>query len=195
MVKRDDPDSNIKSRRNAEPAQRTSTSWEYSEEYRKAQVQKLDAKIRNYLERLDELSQVDARYAKELKRFGRIRQKPDEAGRWAQLLLRAARGGDDGAVRGFIRKGVDVNLCDVRTGATALHNAAAVGARAVLRVLLETDQCDFLIRDRQGRLASELAAVHGRDPAMAKLLLKKESRQAWTQGVPLRRRDRSKNKV
>jgi len=78
-----------------------------------------------------------------------------------------------------------VNYPDPRTDAAALHYVAAQGARPAFRVLLKSGRCDFLIRDKRGRLASELAGVYGRDLAMERLLLKKEIAQARRQGVPL----------
>jgi hypothetical protein len=41
---------------------------------------------------------------------------------------------------------------------------------------------DFLIRDRRGRLASELAYLYGEDPAMAHLLGIKERKDAKETG-------------
>lgn len=108
--------------------------------------------------------------------------------REAIRFLRAAEQGDTRRLDQLIAKGVPVNSRDRATGGTALHYAAAHGARGTLRVLVKSKQCDFLIRDKRGRLPSELAGVYGRDPAMARLLLKKEVQQARTQNLQLHRR-------
>jgi len=107
---------------------------------------------------------------------------PDKA------LLRAARNADAEAMKREIEGGAAINARDRETGATALHFVAAQGARPCLRILLASGKCDHLARDRQGRLASELAGVYGRDPAMARLLMRKELQQARAQGLDLKRR-------
>jgi hypothetical protein len=66
--------------------------------------------------------------------------------------------------------------------------SAATRARKVLRVLLDCGLCNFLLRDKGGRLASELAYLFGQDPAAARLLGVKERRQAEAQGIKLKRR-------
>ncbi len=105
-----------------------------------------------------------------------------------KALLRAARSADAKKLRRAIEEGAAVNARDPETGATALHYTAAQGARPSLRALLSTGKCDHLARDRDGRLASELAGVYGRDPAMARLLMRKELQQARAQGLELKRR-------
>lgn len=106
-----------------------------------------------------------------------------------QAFLRAAEDGDDKTLRKLIGDGVAVNARDPATGGTALHYAAANGARPALRVLVNSGRCDFMIRDKKGRLASELAGAYGRDPAMARLLLRKEVEQARTQRLQVTRRE------
>jgi ankyrin repeat protein len=78
-----------------------------------------------------------------------------------------------------------VNYKDPSDKMTALHYIAAYRARPALRVLLKSGKCDFLIRDGQGRLPSQLAREFGRDDAMARLLLIKEIRQAQAQNIDL----------
>jgi ankyrin repeat protein len=79
--------------------------------------------------------------------------------------------------------GAPVNFVDPVDHATALHYAAAYGARPALRVLLNSGGCDFLIRDWKGRLPSEIAREYGRDREMAHPLLAEEMRQARRQGI------------
>jgi hypothetical protein len=52
-----------------------------------------------------------------------------------------------------------------------------------LGVLLTSEKCDFLIRDWEERLPSEIAREYGRDREMARRLLIKEMRQAQQQGI------------
>lgn len=103
-------------------------------------------------------------------------------------FLKAAERGNKKNVQKYIDEGISVNFQDPLTGETALHIAAACHARKVLRVLLKTDQCDFLLRDKQGRLASEMAFLYGRDVAVARLLGKKERKQGEAQGIKVTRR-------
>ncbi len=108
-------------------------------------------------------------------------EPPPGAGK---ALLRASAKGDMRALARLIWQRADVNVTDPKSGSTPLHYAAAFGSRPALRLLLKASDLDVLIRDRQGRLASELAGVYGHDPAMARLLLMKEGKQARERGLP-----------
>ena len=103
-------------------------------------------------------------------------------------FLDAAERGDETDLQAFIDEGFPVTWQDPNNGLTALHVVAACQARKALRVLLATDQCDFLLRDNHGRLPSEMAYLHGRDAAVARLLGNKERKQAEAQGIKLTRR-------
>ena len=98
-------------------------------------------------------------------------------------LLIAAQTGRHENLQTLLDQGAPVDFTDPATGATALHYVAAYAARPAFRVLLKSGKCDFLMRDRNGRLASELAGVYGRDLAMERLLLTKEIRQAKAEGI------------
>ncbi|CAD0261113.1 ankyrin repeat domain-containing protein [Pseudomonas umsongensis] len=78
---------------------------------------------------------------------------------------------------------VNVNEQD-ELGMTALHYAAAFGARQCVRILVSSGKCDYLIKDHCGRYASELAFSCGKDYAVGVLLSKKQIKQAFQQGVP-----------
>ncbi|MCU7837967.1 MAG: ankyrin repeat domain-containing protein [Candidatus Thiodiazotropha sp. (ex Troendleina suluensis)] len=106
----------------------------------------------------------------------------------SQQFLDAVERGNPDTVQIFLDAGIDINYQHPHTGQTALHVAATAQARHAMRVLLATGKCDFLIRDRLGRLASELAYTHGGDPALARLLGNKERKQAEEQGIRLTRR-------
>jgi hypothetical protein len=103
-------------------------------------------------------------------------------------FLRAAERGNAPMVGAYIEEGFPLNFQDRLTLETALHISAAAKARSVLRVLLDCGLCNFLLRDKGGRLASELAYLFGRDPAAARLLGSKERKQAEAQGISLTRR-------
>jgi hypothetical protein len=103
-------------------------------------------------------------------------------------FLTAAERGNAPMVGAFIEEGFPVNYQDRLTLETALHISAAARARSVLRVLLACELCNFLLRDKGGRLASELAYLFGQDLAAARLLGIKERIQAEAQGIKLTRR-------
>jgi len=119
------------------------------------------------------------------------------ADRWVdsgEEFLAAAEDADPERLEALAAKGAPVNYHDPWNGATALHYVAAQGARRAFRVLMKTGKCDFLARDDEGRLISEMAGAYGRDLVMERLLLMKEIRQARQTGVPLDhiyRRDRA----
>jgi hypothetical protein len=98
-------------------------------------------------------------------------------------FLQAARECDDRKLQLLLDQDTRTDYRDPWDNATALHYIAAYRARPALRVLLKCGKCDFLIRDGQGRLPSQLAREFGRDDAMARLLIIKEMRQAKAQGV------------
>ena len=90
--------------------------------------------------------------------------------RLGREFLKAVERGNAPAVGAYIEEGFPPNYQDRQTQETALHISAAVKARKVLRVLLDCGLCNFLLRDKGGRLASELAYLFGQDPAAARLL-------------------------
>lgn len=115
-----------------------------------------------------------------LKRLEWAQPKPNlpmDIGTASSMLLGSARWGDAGQMEFALRKDPDVNAKDDQ-GMTALHHAAARGARSCIRLLVGTGKCDYLIRDNYGRYAFELAIEGGRDMAVARLLLKKQIQQA-----------------
>ena len=103
-------------------------------------------------------------------------------------FLQAAEHGNAKKLQAFIADGFPVNYQDPRSQETALHIVAACQARKALRVLLDTGEVDFLLRDRKGRLASEMAAVFGEDLAVARLLRIHEKKQGAAQGIKVTRR-------
>lgn len=109
-------------------------------------------------------------------------------------FLFAAERGRVEQVQDFLDAGVPINYQDPVTGKTALHEAAGSCARPLILAMIKNEECDFLIRDKRGRLASELAFVIGDDPALARLLRIKEVKQAKSEGITLTRRPRPEAK-
>ncbi|MEW8073219.1 MAG: hypothetical protein AB2826_22625 [Candidatus Thiodiazotropha sp.] len=105
-------------------------------------------------------------------------------------FLGAAERGDVKKVKQFLESGFPTNFQDPQTKFTALHSAASSRARGVAHILLQSHQCDFLLRDFKGRLASEAAFVFGDDVALARLLRIKERKQGEAQGIQVTRRPR-----
>lgn len=105
--------------------------------------------------------------------------------RLGRQFLRTAETGDAWGLKMYIDEGFPATWQDLKTGETALHITAACQARNALRVLLKSNACDFLIRDNQGRLPSEMAYLYANDPAVARLLGNKERKQAENTGVVL----------
>lgn len=101
-----------------------------------------------------------------------------------ELFIGCARKGDAYGVQCAIEEGVDINYQD-SSGMTALHYAAMNNARPCVRVLVKSGKCDYLIRDNQGRYASQLALVWGKDIGVATLLVKHQARQAYERGIPI----------
>ena len=75
-----------------------------------------------------------------------------EMNRLGREFLKAAERGNAPAVGAYIEEGFPANYQDRQTQETALHISAAVKARKVLRVLLDCGLCNFLLRDKGGRL-------------------------------------------
>jgi hypothetical protein len=106
----------------------------------------------------------------------------------AREFLQAAERGNPQMTGAYIEEGFPVNWQSPKTGETALHVSASAGARNALRVLVGCGQCNYLLRDKRGRLASELAYLYGRDSAVTRWLRIHERRQAKAQGIKLTRR-------
>lgn len=110
--------------------------------------------------------------------------------RLGREYLDAARCGDTATLRAYIEEGLPASYQDKKTGENALHIAAGSQARHVLRLLLPVWE-GYTVRDRQGRLSSELAYLYGEDLPMARLLGIKERKEAAQTASILRRRELS----
>ena len=97
-------------------------------------------------------------------------------------IMNAVKAGDAVAVRDAIHNRADANVQD-EEGMTPLHYAAAYNTRPCIRELIKIGNLNYLIRDKKGRYASELAFEYGKDYAVGRLLAKKEAEQAAKEGV------------
>ena len=98
-------------------------------------------------------------------------------------LIKSVKAADASGVKHCIEKtDVDVNFQD-EDGMTALHYAASYNARPCLRILVNSGKCNYILKDKQGRYASELAFEYGKDYAVGRLLMMKEAQQATKEGV------------
>ena len=103
-------------------------------------------------------------------------------------FLQAAEQGNLERLKVFLDEGFPLDYQDPRTGQTALHCAAASDAVEVVIALNKTERCNYLLRDRWGRLPSELAYTIAENPSIAQLLGEKERDQAASMGLGLTRR-------
>lgn len=105
-------------------------------------------------------------------------------------FLQAAEYGNYKRIQRFVDAGFPVNYQDPSSKLSALHVVAACKARSAFRVLLGSGECDYLLRDKKGRLSSELAFTVGKDFVLSRLLRKKEVKQGKEKGVVVTRRPR-----
>lgn len=102
---------------------------------------------------------------------------------YGQRLIECVKSGDAPAAKLLLDHGANINSQDEHK-MTALHYAAAFGARPCIRLLTSFNECSYLLKDFKDRYASELAYDCGKDYAVGLLLQKKQVRQAYAQGVP-----------
>jgi hypothetical protein len=107
---------------------------------------------------------------------------PDDPHRLDKMLIVAARAHSFRGIQLLLERGADPNWQDEQ-GWTALHFAASENSRTAIRLLVASGKCDYLIQDKQGRYAFELAVEWARDYAVGRLLAKKQAQQAETLGV------------
>lgn len=101
-----------------------------------------------------------------------------------ETFIRAVRDNNYDKMKEYLGKGAEINHRD-EFGMTPLHHSAA-GRRIALRFLVASQQCDYLVQDKWGRYASDIAAEFSRDRAVVRLLTRKREEQAREQGVPAR---------
>lgn len=84
-------------------------------------------------------------------------------------LLQYAASGDLKTVKLLVDSGTDINQADEINGATALHNAAALGHTEMLQWLLQNG-AKINAKDKQGATPLIWATYHGRNRAVSSLL-------------------------
>lgn len=105
------------------------------------------------------------------------RKGPHYELRQYQAMQRAIEAGDGERLLRIIAEGGDVNARSSMTKASLLHLAAANSARKCLAVLARTRKCDYLVRDDNGCLPSEIAIIHSGDIKVGTFLARMEARQ------------------
>lgn len=100
-------------------------------------------------------------------------------------FLKAAHDGNVERVQELIAAEFPVNFQHPQQLTTALHEAATQGQKDVVKVLVDSGDCDYLRGDFRGRLAYNCAELFGRDPGIERLLLEKTREQAQKDGVNL----------
>lgn len=100
-----------------------------------------------------------------------------------QAMQRAIEAGDGERLLRIIAEGGDVNARGSTTKASLLHLAAANSAHKCLAVLARTRQCDYLVRDNNGYLPSEIAIIHSGDIRAGTFLARMEARQRASKKV------------
>ncbi|MEM7528431.1 MAG: hypothetical protein AAF416_12215 [Pseudomonadota bacterium] len=100
-------------------------------------------------------------------------------------FLRAVRRGRYSDVERIAYSGFNVNFLHPMHGKGALHDIAYGGSKRLLRAFLRADGIDFLIPDKSGRYASEIASIHNRDRVIARFLRMRERIQARRDDVEL----------
>lgn len=105
------------------------------------------------------------------------RRSPRHELRQYQAMQRAIEVGDGNLLLKLISEGGDVNARGSITKASLLHLAAANSAHQCLAVLARTRQCNYLVRDANGYLPSEIAFIHSSDSRAGVFLARMEARQ------------------
>lgn len=100
-------------------------------------------------------------------------------------LLDAAETGNARRLADLMADGFPVNFQHPQTLETALHKAGARSHREVVRALIRSGACDYLIQDSDGRFPHHSAEFFGNDPTIERLLVKKARQQAGRDGVDL----------
>lgn len=88
--------------------------------------------------------------------------------------------------------GVPVNFQHPETKQTALHIASGCASKNIVDLLVDTQQCDFLVRDMYDRIPWDMAHYFSSDREIEKLLLKKTKEQAKRDGIDLLAEHRNK---
>lgn len=97
--------------------------------------------------------------------------------RLSQKMFEAVGNGNYRFLRQLISEGGDVNARDLAGDATLLHLAASLSAYQCLAVLVRSRRCNFLVRDKDGYLPSEVSFIFANDPKAGAFLARLEAQQ------------------
>ena len=100
-------------------------------------------------------------------------------------LLEAARTARVDEIKELLGAGVPINFPHPVNGQTVAHIVASGASIGIAKFIVDTDQCDYLIRDRLGKQPWNNAAFFNPDPEVAELFLLKTKEQAQREGVNL----------
>ncbi|MBS9405471.1 hypothetical protein KG088_17850 [Halomonas sp. TRM85114] len=120
---------------------------------------------------------------------GRKKRDPIAYKMLGREFLQTVERGNPKTVDAYLEAGMPINYQDPVTKQSALHVAAAARAREAIRVLAKYPDCNYILRDRHGRLPSELAYVFGGDTALSRYLTIKEFKQAKSERCILKYRE------
>ena len=98
----------------------------------------------------------------------------------------AAMNGDACVIKSYLESNWDANLQDSETGLTALHYAASCGAEEVVDILLSNDTTDVLLKDKKGRLPSEMAFLIAKNDSLGDRLIEVEAETRHKRGLTFR---------
>lgn len=108
-----------------------------------------------------------------------------------EVLIRR-RPGDRDAITAeivsLLEQGADVNQAEPDTGCRALHFAAAIADRELIRILIRQKDLDFLVRDKSGNFPLDVLVPYYpssgdfRLRALERFFMKKTGQQAWNRG-------------
>lgn len=85
-------------------------------------------------------------------------------------LIDAARDGNVSVVGQIATSSHSINFHDPKTGRAAIHEIADSGSRRLLKAFLKADGINYLAKDNNGQLASDIAQVGNRDRVIQRFL-------------------------
>ncbi len=101
------------------------------------------------------------------------------------VLLESARYEDVELADEYIDAGFPMNFQHPTKGVTALHVAANADASSLIKTLVESGKCDYLIPDNSDHLAYDIVYRYGHNRDISDLVKQKTEEQAERDGVEL----------
>ncbi len=100
-------------------------------------------------------------------------------------LLEAAKTARVDEIKELLDAGVPMNFQHPVNEQTVAHIVASGGSMSMAKFIVDTNQCDYLIRDKLGKQPWNNAAFFNPDPEIKELILAKTKEQAQREGVNL----------